>query len=130
MKIVLTDKDKDFWITSNRYFSIGSFTKFMNFFFPFIKNYEQSDNNIGDIYIYGIQSTEIPKNKVNIMLCVEHCGYWYNYYAHYNKYGDYGDENVSVYLYNHIDKLFYNQKIIAIPVIYVEMDYLKLNYCK
>lgn len=127
MKIALTDKDKDFWITSTRYCSIGSFTKFMKYFFPFIKNYEQSDNNIGDIYVYGIQDTEIPKNKVNIILCNENTSHW-PHYNHYNKYGDYGDENITIYLYNHIDKLFYNEKIIAIPIIYVEMDYLKLNY--
>ena len=126
MKIVLSNKINDYWIVSNNHYSMRSFDKFMKYFFPFIEYYQKT-NNIGDINIYDIQDTEIPKNNINILLCVENCNVW-KHYAHYNKFGYYNDQHITIYLYNHIDKLFYNDQIIAIPIIYLQMDYLKLNY--
>ena len=61
------------------------------------------------------------------MLCVENCTYW-NHYKHYNKYKDYNNTNIKVYLYNHINKIKLTETYIAIPVIYLQINYLKKFY--
>lgn len=127
-KILLSGKIKSYWITSDSYYSMQSFEKFTKYFFSFIIKDNKLKENKMDVNIFDIQETDIPKNKLNILLCVENCPYW-THYKHYNKYGNYGDENIKIYLYNHIDKCIFDEKFISIPVIYLQLDHFKKFYC-
>jgi hypothetical protein len=119
MIIHLSPKIKSYWLSSSSYYSIQDFDKFMKYFLPFIQDTSEQST----INIFDIQETDIPKNKINILLCVENCPAW-GHYNHYNKYNDFGDDNISIYLYNHIEKFA------AIPIIYLQLDYFKKYYMK
>lgn len=69
-----------------------------------------------------------PSKKLNMILCVENCSHW-KHYKHYNKYSCFGDPNVSIYFYNHIHKCVFHQNFIAIPILYLQLDYYE-KYCK
>ena len=129
MKITLSSTIKKYWIDSNNYYSIQSFEKFIKYFFDDINiTFSETSDIPTDGIIYDIQhDCETPPNKCNIMLCVENCNFW-NHYIHYNKYDDYGNENIKIYLYNHIDKIEQTDKYIAIPQIYIQMSYFKKYY--
>ena len=81
------------------------------------------------MYVYGIQDDDnlMKKNNINIMQCVENCNKW-NHYHHYNKHGNYGNSKISIYLYNHIDSFVQTLNYIAIPMIYIQIDYFKKYY--
>ena len=129
MKISLSPKIKSYWITSNSYYSMQSFEKFIKYFFDDIQLdiVLEDENSKADGMIYDIQDCDIIDRKLNIMLSVENCKA-YNYYNHYNKYGDYENKKIKVYLYNHIDKIEKKYNYIEIPIIYVQMNYLKKFY--
>lgn len=127
-KINLSPKIKSFWIDSTSYYSMQSFDKFINYFFDGIDIdiINNCDDNF-DGKIYDIQDIDIKQNKLNIMLCVENCNY-HTHYMHYNKYGNYSNDLINIYLYNHIDKIELTNNYIAIPIIYLQMNYLKKFY--
>lgn len=132
MKISLSPKIKSYWITSNSYYSMQSFEKFIKYFFDDIQldiaiGDENSKADGTDGMIYDIQDCDIIDRKLNIMLSVENCKA-YNFYNHYNKYGDYENKKIKVYLYNHIDKIEKKYNYIAIPIIYVQMNFFKKFY--
>lgn len=122
MNIHLTPSICKYWITDRRYFSMQDEKKFMNYFFPFLTDYKLHALE-SDINIYCIQEVNIPPSKkLNMILCVENCSYW-KHYKHYNKYSCFGDPNVSIYFYNHIHKCVFHQNFIAIPILYLQLDY-------
>jgi len=129
MKISLSPTIKNYWIDSNNYYSIQSFKKFINYFFNDIHlTFSETVDDRTDGIIYDIQhNRETPINKCNILLCVENCNYW-NHYSHHNKYKNYYNENIKIYLYNHIDKIEQTDKYIAIPQIHIQINYLKKFY--
>ncbi len=132
MKIKLSNNINNYWFTNKTYFSIQSKDKFIKYFFSFLdfNNVVFTNNEIYNISINDIQEIEnFTSNKINILLCVENCPAW-SHYKHYNKYGNYGDKNIKIYLYNHIDKCVFNDNFIALPIIYLQMDYLKNYYEK
>jgi hypothetical protein len=105
-----------------------SLEKFVKYFVPFLGELENKSNNSNDVIIYDIQDIDTMDNsKLNIMLCVENCSQW-SHYKHYNKYGNYGNKYISIYLYNHIDKCVITNNYIAIPVIYLQIDYFRTYY--
>lgn len=105
-----------------------SIEKFINYFFNDININIINSSNIYDGMIYDIQEVaNMPEKKLNIMLCVENCSYW-SHYKHYNKYGNFGDNKIKIYLYNHIDKIIINKNYIAIPIIYLQINYLQKFY--
>lgn len=130
MKISLSPTIKEYWINSNKYYSIKSIEKFIKYFFDDIvlTFSETSDDSPTDGIIYDIQHNgETPSNKCNILLCVENCNFW-KHYAHHNKYKNYDNENIKIYLYNHIDKIEQTDKYIAIPQIYIQINYFQKFY--
>lgn len=69
--------------------------------------------------------------KLNIALCIENCSsHPMDYYPHYQKYGNYGDPRIHVYFYNHINRCIFNEKYIAIPLLYPQLDYLRRFYAE
>jgi hypothetical protein len=133
--IYLSTKIEKYWLSDNSYYSIKSKDKFTRLFFSFFNNTihiqspnKDNNNNPNTIVcnIYDIQETSIDtsKNRFNIMLCVENCNA-YNHFQHYNKYGSYGNENVLIYIYNHIDKFVKTSNYVAIPVMYLQIDYFQ-----
>jgi hypothetical protein len=120
---------------NKEYYSFRNEDKFKKYFYSFICEEFLDKLNFT---VYGIQddpvnidkndlvlsknNDNIERKNINIMHSVENCSYWY-YYIHYDKYGDYNDELISIYIYNHIDKFIKTDKYIAIPVIYLQIDY-------
>lgn len=129
--LALSPKIKSYWIDSTGYYSMQSLEKFINYFFDGMNlriQYDADTHANCDGVIYDIQDDyEMPSNKLNVMVCVENCSYW-THYNHYNKYGNYRNDNVKIYLYNHIDKIELTEKYIAIPIIYLQINYLHKFY--
>lgn len=129
MKISLSPIIKEYWINSNTYYSIQSFEKFIKYFFDDINlTFSETNDDTTDGIIYDIQHNgETPSKKCNIMLCVENCNFW-KHYAHHNKYKNYNNKNIQIYLYNHIYKIEQTDKYIAIPQIYIQINYFQKFY--
>lgn len=122
-----SNKILNLWIKNNNHYSIKNLEKFNNYFFNFLENIDLENKN--KIKIFDIQDVNefMEKNNINIILCVENCSY-YKHYKHYNKFGNFGNKNISIYLYNHINKFIETNNYICIPVIYLQIDYLKKFY--
>ncbi len=131
MKLTLSLAIKRNMIDSKKHFSMQSFDKFVNYFFDDLDlKIEDSLSNDSDGIIYDVRDNiDAPNKKLNVILSVENCPYW-NIYNHYTKYGDFGDRKVTIYLYNHIDRIHKNktEKYIAIPIIYLQINYFKKFY--
>ena len=129
INIALSKDQHNYWLGNNKYHCMYSNEKFLEYFLNFTNNKLAISNKSNLIKIYGIQDAEenFDNKKLNIFLSVENCLFW-DHYKHYNKYGDYGNNNISIYLYNHIDKFIKNEKYIAIPVIYTRIEYFKKYY--
>lgn len=140
MNICLSPKIKDYWIDSNSHYSMQSLDKFIKYFFNDInlnidENVVDDKNKIDDEYskkidgvIYDIQDDyEISDRKLNIMLCVENCNQ-YNYFRHYNKFNNFNNRRIKIYFYNHIDKIELTETYIAIPIIYLQINYFQKYY--
>ena len=124
--IYLTESCFNYWFNTNTYSGIFDKNKFVNMFLPFY-NVNQickyNEHTINNIVIHDIQHDGIMYSKnINVMLCVENCKFW-KHYKHINKYGDFRNEKISIYIYNHINKLIITSSYIAIPVIYLQIDY-------
>ena len=145
----LVIEDLNYWITSDSYYSMQNINKFIKYFFPdnlkieFNNNNDNNTNtntntntninnnaNSNNTVIYGIQlddNKKLDNSKLNILLCVENCNY-HKHYNHYNKFGNFGNDKIQIYFYNHIDKCIFTDKYIAIPVIYVQINYFVKYY--
>ena len=124
--IYLTKSCLNYWFNSSHYYGIFDKKKFVKMFLPFynvnqVTEYDENTKN--NIVIHDIQSDGIiDSENINIMLCVENCKFW-KHYKHIKKYGDFGNDKISIYIYNHINKLIITSFYIAIPVIYLQIDY-------
>jgi len=129
--LALSPKIKLYWIDSKGHYSMKSIEKFINYFFDGMNLTIKCDTDTHancDGVIYDIQDDcVLPSKKLNVMVCVENCSYW-THYKHYNKYGNYSNDNVKIYLYNHIDKIELTEKYIAIPIIHLQMNYFQKFY--
>jgi len=135
------EKDYNYWIKSDSYYSMQDTNKFINYFFPDNLNiqFTDSNNNLlnnlstnisNNTVIYGIQledNNNLDTSKLNILVCVENCNV-HSWYKHYNKYGNFGNNKIQIYFYNHIDKCVFTDKYIAIPVIYTQINYFAKYY--
>lgn len=125
MLITLSPKIKEHWIDSKNYYSMQSFDKFISYFFDEINlSILNSTNYKCQGTIYDIQETMFSNNKFNIMLCVENCLFW-KHYKHFNIYGNYKDFRIRLFLYNHIDRLEVTKNYMAIPIIYLQINYFQ-----
>lgn len=130
MNIYLSPKIRNYWITSQNYYSIQDEQKFLKYFFHFLDNLSLTSLSESNTAIFDIQlNTDkiLENDKLNIMLCVENCPKR-RHYKHYNKFGDYNNKKIQLYLYNHISKLVETPNYMAIPIIYIQLDYLKKFY--
>ena len=139
IEIILFEETFDYFIKSNKYFSMQDINKYIEYFFLFIEdkitcgnitnNINNTTKQVKKMYVYGIQDDDnlMKKNNINIMLCVENCNKW-NHYRHYNKHGNYRNYKISIYFYNHIDSFVQTLNYIAIPMIYIQIDYFKKYY--
>ena len=126
--IHLAERCFDYWFGSgNGHYGIYDKKKFTDMFLPFLdidqiyKSCEHVTEN--SITVYDIQHEgDMDDRNINIMLCVENCKFW-KHYKHMNKYGNYGNKKISIYIYNHIDRLIITNTYIVIPVIYLQIDY-------
>ena len=129
----LPDKDYNYWIKSDSYYSMQNINKFIKYFFPDnlkIEFKNANDDLKNNSVIYGIQledNINLDTSKINILVCVENCSkhYWYK---HYNNYGNFRNDKIQIYFYNHIDKCVFEDKYIAIPVIYTQINYFANYY--
>jgi hypothetical protein len=121
----LSDKINNYWFINNHHHAINSLDKFNKLFFSFIN----SNINVNNYKIFDIQDNmnDMDKNMINILFCVENCKYW-KHYNHYNIYKDFGNNKISIYLYNHINKFIETNDYIAIPIIYLHIDYFNTCY--
>lgn len=128
--IYLSPKIRNYWISSSNYYSIQNEDKFLQYFFNFLNNPKITSLSKANTAIFDIQlNTDkiLEPNKLNIMLCVENCPK-HKHYKHYNKYKNYNNGKIQLYLYNHISHIEQKEKYMAIPIIYIQIDYLKLFY--
>jgi len=127
MNIILSKIANKYWIDNQEYYRIESFDKFKKYFFSDTDNIIYNDSNLKFI-IHDIREKDIEEIKnikeliINIMLSVENC-YGHKHYHHYNKYSNYGDQNIKIYLYNHIDKYIETDSYIVVPIIYIQISY-------
>lgn len=128
MKISLDNDMKHHWLSTAHYFSVQSTDKFIKMFFPDNLNCVMDDSDFKYI-LHGpkYNDTNGLKDKIHILVCIENCPA-HRYYTHYNNYGNYGNNNISIYFYNHIDKIVETKSYIAIPVIYTEINYFRNYY--
>lgn len=129
----LPDKDYNYWVKSDSYYSMQNIDKFINYFLP--DNLQVEFNNANsntntNTVIYGIQldnDKNIDTKKINMLVSVENCNA-HSWYKHYNKYGNFGNDKIQIYFYNHIDKCIFTNKYLAIPVIYTQINYFLKYY--
>ena len=125
MNIYLSPKIKNYWINSNNYYSIQDECKFLDYFFHFIDNKKITLFSQANTCIFDIQLNTnkiLGCDKLNIMLCVENCSK-HKHYKHYNKYGNFKNNKIQLYLYNHISHIIKSNTYLAIPIIYIQIDY-------
>lgn len=119
---------------NNKYYNMPK-QQLIHIFFPSNYNYTiVSQHENADICVFSIQLDDISllrTTEVNFMICIENCTKW-THYIHYNKYHDYGNDLIDIYAYNHISSIYRpeNSKFIAIPTVYMRINYFKLinNY--
>jgi hypothetical protein len=66
----------------------------------------------------------MKSNEINMLLSVENVSKW-KYYPHYKKFNNYGNTMMNIYLYNHISKIEYTKKYLAIPLIHYRINYFQ-----
>ena len=131
----LPEKDYNYWIQSDSYYSMQSIDKFIKYFFLDnlqieFSNANNNNNSKNNTVIYGIQlgdNINLDISKLNILVCVENCNA-HSWYQHYNKFGNFGNDKIQIYFYNHIDKCIFTDKYLAIPVIYTQINYFLKYY--
>jgi hypothetical protein len=128
LNIILETDMKKYWLSTTQYYSMESYEKFIKYFIP--KEICVTDQTKYNAVLHGVQlspSEVLEKDKIHMMMCVENCSF-HKIYKHYIPYGDYGNKEIAVYLYNHINKVEETDTYIAIPIIYCQMTYFKVNY--
>jgi hypothetical protein len=123
MSFNLSNDIHNYW-TKNKIYGMDQI-KFNDYFFSFINIKLKKD--IFKIYSIQDKDETFEKKYINVILCVENCYYWHHY-KHFNKYGNYGNKNIQIYLYNHITNFYITANFIVIPIIYLQIDYFKINY--
>lgn len=127
----MCNEDFKYWIRNKNHYSMQSTCKFIRYFLDFldIDKLSSNYNNKQNIVIYGIQDITCNNNddNINILVCVENCNHW-KHYKHYNLFGNYLDTKINIYIYNHITNFVKTKNYIAIPVIYLQIDYFLSFY--
>lgn len=126
MNVTLDAGSKSYWFGNNHY-AFDSEQKFLDYFFLAMS--PRIDDVTHEYIIHGNNSPECAyeQNKTHIFLSVENFPAHRHYY-YYNTYGNYGNTNISIYFYNHIDKIEETRSYIAIPVIYCQVTYFAKMY--
>ena len=136
MKLKLCNDNYNYWISGDSYFSMINSQQFINYFFPFIETLSINQNTKikSDLFLYGSQlesNKQLNSNNINILLSVENPYQWKNKwhpYLHYRNYRDFNNSKISIYLYNHFNKVILTKQFIMIPIIYLQITYFNNNY--
>ena len=135
----LSNEIKNYYLEENKHYHMVDVEQFLKYFLP--KNINISlneDFNNSDIFFWNMQLKDnsiLDSNKINILISIENINYWgkemkkldWPGYIHFSKYEDFNDEKISIYYYNHINKIIENEKYIAIPMIYIYINYYLNN---
>ena len=126
--MAMGEGSEQYWYSMFTYYSMQSKEQFLQYFFPDNIDAKIDETNFQYV-VHGPQlsDTDLQKDKFHIMLCVENCPK-HPHYIHYNKHGNYGNSQISLYFYNHIDRIEESSSYIAIPVIYSQMNYFRNKY--
>jgi hypothetical protein len=136
----LSNEIKNYYLRENKHYHMIDIKQFFNYFLP--KNIDitlNDDFNNSDIFFWNMElnnNSILDKNKINILISIENINYWgkemkkndWPGYIHFSKYNDFNDEKINIYYYNHINKIIENENFIAIPMIYVYINYYLNNH--
>ena len=110
------------------YYNMQTIQQYFNYFFTNTYYYNiipSNYNNTSHITIWDeffVNQHAMKPNEINLLLSVENVSKW-KYYPHYKKFKNYGNTLMNIYLYNHIYKIEYTKKYLAIPLIYYRVNY-------
>tara|TARA_B110000037_G_C17087280_1_gene492488 strand:- start:1026 stop:1961 length:936 start_codon:yes stop_codon:yes gene_type:complete len=141
MYLYLSEKIKNYYFNNETYYSMIDLNQFISYFLPKKHDYIISNFENADICVWNMElnnNVDLNNNKNNILISIENINYWAKYkknldwpgYIHYSKYYEFDDEKINIYFYNHIHKLIKNEKYLAIPMLYIYIDYFLLNNYK
>lgn len=112
------------------YYNMQNIQQYFNYFFTnnyYYKIIPSNYNNTSHITIWDeffINQNLMKSNEINMLLSVENVSKW-KYYPHYKKFNNYGNTMMNIYLYNHISKIEYTKKYLAIPLIHYRINYFQ-----
>lgn len=123
----LSNRINNYWFEKKHYFGMKKLEKFNKYFFSFLVNENKNLNSKIKIYDIRDYNENINSENINILLCIENCLFW-KHYKDCRKFVNYDNENISIYLYNHINRYIEKNNYIIIPIIYLQIDYfMKYN---
>lgn len=115
-------------LSQQMYYNMQNIQQYFNYFFTntyYYKIIPSNYNNNSHITIWDeffVNQNLMKQNEINLLLSVENISKW-KYYPHYKKFNNYKNSLMHIYLYNHIYKVEYTQKYLAIPLIYYRINY-------
>jgi len=135
----LSEEIKNYFIEKNKHYNMINIEQFFDYFLP--KNFDKylSDNYINsDIFFWNMElndNSNLNSKKINILISIENVNYWgkemnhfdWNGYKHFFKYNNFDNSKINIYYYNHINKIIENNNFLAIPMIYVYINYYLNN---
>jgi hypothetical protein len=115
-------------LSPQMYYNMQNIQQYFNYFFTNNYYYQiipSNYNNTSHITVWDeffINQNIMKPNEINLLLSVENITKW-KFYPHYKKFKNYGNPLMNIYLYNHIYKIEYTKKYLAIPLIYYRVNY-------
>lgn len=127
MNLTLDAGSLYYWFGKHHYYSFDSEQKFLDYFFLPLTPKLNTSNYEYIVKCHNSSDESYDLSTKYIFLSIENCPA-HEHYNHYNKYNNYGNSNISIYLYNHIDRIEETSSYIAIPVIYCQMYHFTKMY--
>lgn len=127
MNLTLDAGSLRYWFGKHHYYSFDSEQKFLDYFFLPLTPKLNTSNYEYIVKCHNSSDHVYDPSTKYIFLSIENCPA-HGHYSHYNTYNNYGNSNISIYLYNHIDRIEETSSYIAIPVIYCQMYYFTKMY--
>jgi hypothetical protein len=102
-------------------------TQFIEMFLPQKYDYEiVSEYDTADICIIGVQHTNnklLRDDEINILVSMENLGCGRTHYKFHNAFGDTNNEKVNIHIYNHYNRVVYDENNTSIPRILPVVDF-------
>jgi len=138
INLYISDEVKKYYIENNTYYRMVNLEQFIKYILPTKYIYNISDFENANICLWNMELNDnenLIDTKINILISIENINYWaikkqhldWPGYIHYSKYGNYDDNKIDIYLYNHINKIDYINNSLAIPFIYIYINYFLNN---